>query len=81
MAVALVDREVHIYKAKQTGNRISFVTVYSFRAKLPNNSTISCINLEKYVKGATMLVVGTFQGDIRIYELEIDQEFEGLTEK
>jgi hypothetical protein len=55
--------------------------VYSFRAKLPNNSTISCISLEKYVKGATMLIVGTFQGDIRIYDLDIDQEFEGLTEK
>ena len=28
-----------------------------------------------------MLVVGTFQGDIRIYELEIDSSFEGLSEK
>ena len=81
VAVALVDREIYIYRAKQTGNRINFITVYSFRAKLPSNSAISCISLEKYVKGATMLVVGTFQGDIRIYELEIDSSFEGLSEK
>jgi hypothetical protein len=60
VAVALVDREINIYRAKQTGNRINFITVYSFRAKLPSNSSISCISLEKYVKGATMLVVGTF---------------------
>ena len=81
VAVALVDREIHIFRAKQTGNRISFVTVFSFRAKLPSNSAISCISLEKHVKGATMLIVGTFQGDIRIYDLDIDLEFEGLSDK
>lgn len=79
--MALVDREIYIYKVKKTGNKIGFVCIAQFRAKLPNNATISSLCIEKYVKGQPILIVGTFQGDIRIYEIEIDPAFELLSEK
>jgi len=60
VAVALVDREVNVFKAKQMGNKTLFVTVFSFRATLPSNSTISSINIEKYMtNGRPILVLAT----------------------
>lgn len=82
VAVALVDREVYIYKAKQSGNKVGFHTIFSFRANLPNGATISTISVEKYVtNGKPILILGTFSGDVLIYWLTIDPEFEFLTEK
>jgi hypothetical protein len=82
VAVALVDREVYIYKAKQAGNKVGFHTIFSFRANIPNGATISTISVEKYVtNGKPILILGTFSGDVLIYWLTIDPEFEFLTEK
>ena len=82
VAVALVDREVTVFKAKHQGNKTLFVTVFAFRAVLPNNSTISSISVDKYVTtGKPILIVATQQGDILIYWLTVDPEFENLTDK
>lgn len=81
VAVALVDREIYIYKVKKTGNKTGFVCIAQFRATLSKNSIISSICIEKYVKGQPILIVGTFHGDIRVYEIEIDPAFEFLSEK
>ncbi|MFO0118330.1 MAG: hypothetical protein ACK521_12225 [bacterium] len=56
--------------------------MFSFRANIPNGATISTINIEKYVtNGKPILILGTFQGDVLIYWLNIDPEFENLTDK
>lgn len=82
MAVALIDREVYVYKAKQQGNKIGFVSIFSFRAVLPNNGTISSISIEKYVtNGQPILILATFAGDILIYWLKIDPDYESLPER
>jgi hypothetical protein len=48
---------------------------------LPNKSTISSINIEKFVtNGRPILIIGSFHGDIIIYQLVIDPNFENMTE-
>lgn len=84
VAVALVDRVVYIYKAKRFGSKIGFVSIANFRIDLkdkPSPSMISNISLDENVTGTPLLFVGSFQGEIKIYEIQIDPEFEGLTEK
>jgi len=81
IAMALVDREVHIYRAKTIGNKTQFVCIMSFKVQLPKNQTISSISVNRYVKGQPILIIGTLQGDVRIYEIDIDPKFELLSEK
>ena len=81
IAVALVDREVSIFRVKNNANKVSIINCSKFRAHLPNKSTISSINIEKYVtNGRPILIIGSFHGDIIIYQLAIDPNFENMTE-
>jgi hypothetical protein len=81
VAVALVDKVIYLYRAKRVGTVVSFHNMCNFVAKLPAHSMISSISIDRYVTGLPIVIVGTFTGDIRVYEINLDPAFETMTDR
>jgi hypothetical protein len=71
LAIALIDKEIKIYKLKQNGSKVVFTDLFSFHIKHPANFTVTCLHIEQYVVNSRpILCVGSTQGDIAVFYLD-----------
>lgn len=67
LALALIDRELRIYKLKQNGHKFHFHQLYSFKTK----DTVAQMDLQRYATNQrAMLFLGSHKGDVSIYYLD-----------
>jgi hypothetical protein len=73
IAVALIDREIFIYKVKMSGTKVNMINCFSFHVKFASSSAVSTINIEKYVTNSRpIIIIGSQSGEIVIYYLDIN---------
>lgn len=74
MALALIDKEVKIYKIKQTGSKISLEEFFSFYVSFHSGGAVSCLQIERYItNGRPIICMGSQLGDIAIYYLDSEK--------
>lgn len=63
LALALIDREIKIYKVKQNGTKISVVEYYSFKIMFGNKPLcpVSSVHIENYVTNNKTILVFSSQ--------------------
>lgn len=67
LAIALIDKEVKVYKLKQNGQKVSLQEQFSFNSKL----VVTCLHIEQFiVNSRPILCLGSNTGDIAIYYLD-----------
>ena len=73
LVIALIDKEVKVYKIKENGSRITVEYRFSFYVK----HTVTYLEIEKYiVNDMIILIAGTEDGKIEIYYIDEKPMFE-----
>lgn len=73
LAIALIDREIKIYKIKENGSRITVEPRFSFYAK----HTVTYMQIGRYiVNDKVILIIGTDIGKIEVYYIDEKPVFE-----
>ena len=74
LALALIDKEVKIYKIRQQGTKNALCELFSFFTYFPSGAATSCLQIEKFVtNGRPIICLGSQMGDIAIYYLDDDR--------
>jgi hypothetical protein len=60
LALALIDKEVKIYKLKQNGSKIGIEEVFSFYVSFQSGGAVSCLQIERYItNGRPIICMGS----------------------
>jgi len=77
LAIALIDREIKLYKIKQNGTKIRLEEHFSFQVKFPSHAPVTALHIEKYVtNGRPIICLGSQLSEIMIYYLDGEDEKE-----
>ena len=73
LVIALIDKEIKVYRIKENGSRITVEPRFSFYVK----HTVTYLEIEKYiVNDKIILIAGTEVGKIEIYYIDEKPMFE-----
>lgn len=67
LALALIDKEIKLYKIKQNGSKINFVEYFSFHARYYTTCMAIANNVEN---SRPILCMGSMSGKMQIYYLD-----------
>jgi hypothetical protein len=71
LALALIDKEVKIYKVSHQSTKSLLVEHFSFFTQFPSGAATCCLHIDNYVtNGRPIICLGSNQGDLAVYYLD-----------